>query len=131
VNGQTFNRTFQDLKEFGTSSDAQLNTFAGTVTYKTTINLDQGAKWLQLGKVNKGVTEIFLNGDKVGTNWYGKPVFHIGSAVKKGENLLEIKYTTVLSNYLMSLENNPTAARWTKGYEKTGIGLEGEVSIYD
>jgi len=131
VNGQTFYRTFSDLKEFGASSDAQLTTFAGTVTYKTTINLDQGAKWLQLGKVNKGVTEVFLNGDKVGTNWYGKPVFHIGSAVKKGENLLEIKYTTVLGNYIMSLENNPTAARWTMGYEKIGVGLEGEVSAYD
>ena len=131
VNGQTFERTFTELTEFGTSPDVQLNTFAGTVTYKTTFSLGQDVKWLQLGKVNKGVTEVFLNGERVGMNWYGKPVFQVGSAVKKGENLLEIKYTTVLSNYVMSLENNPTAARWTKGYEIIPIGLEGEVSFYD
>ena len=80
--------------------------------------------------MNKGVTEVFLNGEKVGMNWYGKPVFNIEKAVKTGENLLEIKYTTVLSNYAMSLENNPTAERWTRGYEKIPAGLEGEVALF-
>jgi hypothetical protein len=130
VNGKTFTRNFDKLNQFGTSTDAQLNTFAGTVTYKTTFSLDENAKWLQLGKANKGVAEVFLNGEKVGLNWYGKPVFNIEKAVKSGENLLEIKVTTVLSNYVMSLENNPTAERWTRGYEKIPTGLEGEVTLF-
>ncbi|MCA1758544.1 MAG: hypothetical protein LC658_02150, partial [Bacteroidales bacterium] len=130
INGQTFKRNFNELKEFGTLPDAQLNTFAGTVTYKTTFNLDKSAKWLQPGKLNKGVIEVFLNGEKVGMNWYGKPVFNIENAFKSGENLLEIKITTVLSNYVMSLENNPTAERWTRGYDKIPAGLEGEVTLF-
>ncbi|HDR50579.1 MAG TPA: hypothetical protein ENN90_03015 [Mariniphaga anaerophila] len=130
VNGETFTRNFNKLNQFGTSPDEQLNTFAGTVTYKTTFSLDENAKWLQLGKANKGVTEVFLNGEKVGMNWHGKPVFNIENAGRPGENLLEIKYTTVLSNYVMSLENNPTAERWTRGYEKIPTGLEGEVTLF-
>jgi hypothetical protein len=129
VNGQTFTRSFQKLEQFGTSPDAQLNTFAGTVTYKTTFSLNQSPKWLQLENVHKGVTEVFLNGKKTGTNWYGKPVFNIENAVKNGENLLEIKVTTVLSNYVMSLENNLTAKRWTRGYTNIPVGPEGVIQL--
>jgi hypothetical protein len=131
VNGQAFKRTFTELKEFGTSQDTQLNTFAGMVTYKIIISLDHSPKWLQLGKVHKGVTEVFLNGKKLGVKWYGKPEFNIEGSVKKGENLLEIKYTTVLSNYVMSLQNNPVAKRWTKDYEKIPVGLEGGVCFHE
>jgi hypothetical protein len=129
VNGQTFTRRLQKPEQFGTSPDAQLNTFAGTVTYKTTFSLNQIPKWLQFEKVNKGVIEVILNGEKAGINWYGKPVFNIENAVKNGENLLEIKVTTVLSNYVMSLENNPTAEQWTNGFEKIPIGIEGKIIL--
>ncbi|MEE4287188.1 MAG: glycosylhydrolase-like jelly roll fold domain-containing protein, partial [Mariniphaga sp.] len=130
VNGETFTRNFDKLNQFGTLPDEQLNTFAGTATYKTTFNFNENAKWLQLGKVNKGVTEVFLNDENVGLNWYGKPVFNIEKAVKSGENQLEIKVTTVLSNYVMSLENNPTAERWTRGYTNIPAGQEGEVTLF-
>ena len=129
MNGQTFTRNFNELKEFGTSPDAQLNTFAGTVTYKTKFNLDEQAGWLALDNVNKGVTEVFLNGKNVGLNWYGKPVFNIHDAVKQGENKLEIIYTTVLSNYVMSLENNPTAKRWAGNFRKIPSGIEGSIKL--
>jgi hypothetical protein len=62
-------------------------------------------------------------------NWYGKPVFNIENAVKTGENLLEIKVTTVLSNYVMSLENNPTAKLWTRGYTNIPVGPEGVIQL--
>lgn len=129
INGESFNRNFDNLVEFGTSPDSQLNCFAGTVTYSTFFRTEAAADWLALGKANKGITEVFLNGQKLGINWYGKPIFKIGNALVKGENLLEIKYTTVLSNYLMSLKNNPTAERWTEGFEKIPVGLDGDVVI--
>ncbi len=129
VNGQVFEREMNELTEFGTSSDPQLNSFAGTVTYTASFNTTENVKWLEPGEVNKGVTEVFLNGKNAGLNWYGKPVFNIEKAVITGENLLEIKYTTVLSNYAMSLENNPTARRWTNGFEKIPVGLAGEVVL--
>jgi hypothetical protein len=84
---------------------------------------------LELGKVNKGITEVYLNGNMLGVNWYGRPLFPLDNHLLNGENLLEIKYTTVLSNYCRSLTDNPTAQRWTRGYENIPSGLEGEVHI--
>jgi hypothetical protein len=79
--------------------------------------------------VNKGVTEVRLNGNLLGVNWYGRPIFQIGDQIVKGENILEVKYTTVLSNYCRSLKDNLTAQQWTRGYENISSGLEGEVKI--
>jgi len=129
ADGRNFERNFEKLKEFGTSDDTDLNTFAGTVYYKTTFNSDGTGTWLTIDKVNKGVTEVYLNGKHAGINWYGKPQFCIDSLLLKGENRLEIKYTSVLSNYVRSLKENPTAVRWTAGYEKIASGLEGDVII--
>lgn len=129
INGQVFERTFERLEEFGTSDDHDLNSFAGAVNFSTTFNSDGTGKWLELEKVNKGVTEVFLNGRQAGTRWYGKPVFRIDSLVKNGDNRLEIKYVSVLSNYVRTLKDNPTAVQWTKGYEKIPAGIEGPVTI--
>ncbi len=130
INSVDFKMNMDSLAEFGTSPDSRLNSFAGTVVYSTSFSTSREAEWLQLGKVNKGVTEVFLNGESLGVNWYGKPVFKIGGALKKGNNKLMIKYTTVLGNYAMSLKNNKTAQRWTAGYQKMLMGLEGKVIIY-
>jgi hypothetical protein len=129
VNGESFSRNFDELKEFGTSSDPQLSTFAGTVTYTTTFTADGDEGWLALAQVNRGVTEVFVNGKQVGVNWYGKSIFPLNN-IARGENKLEIKYTTVLSNYSRSLQDNPTAVRWTKGFEAIPVGLEGKLTIY-
>ncbi|HBE42250.1 MAG TPA: hypothetical protein DDW27_13775, partial [Bacteroidales bacterium] len=129
-NGQVFERTFERLKEFGTSDDPDLNSFAGTVNYTTTFISDGTGKRLELEKVNKGVIEVYLNGRQAGISWYGKPVFRIDSLVKNGDNRLEIKYVSVLSNYMRTLNDNTTAIRWTAGYEKMPAGIEGEMTIY-
>ncbi len=130
MNGTSFTRNFTKLTDFGSSDDIELNTFAGKVTYTTTFISDGTGEWIELGKVNKGITELYLNGKQVGVNWYGRPLFKVGSLLLKGENRLEIKYTTVLSNYSRSLTNNPTAEKWTKGFEKIPMGLEGLIQIY-
>jgi hypothetical protein len=130
VNSGSFERSFESLSEFGTSQSQELNSFAGVVTYSGTFNSDGAGDWIRLGDTNKGVTEVLLNGQNVGLNWYGEPLFNIKGALRNGENLLEIKYTTVLSNYVMSLENNPTAAKWTSGYKKIPVGLSGNPVIF-
>ena len=130
MNGMNFERGFERLFDFGTSDDEELNTFAGTVSYYTTFNYNGRGSWLRLGEVNKGVTEVWLNGKKAGLNWYGRPNFPVEDLLVEGENSLEIRYTTVLSNYVMSLTDNPTAERWTAGYEKIPVGIEGDVVIY-
>ncbi len=130
INGQSFSRSFDALTAFGLSSDTALSNFAGTVVYSTDFDSPTTIGTLQLGNPNKGVSEVFLNGKNVGTNWYGKPVFKLDGALQKGKNHLEIKYTTILSNYVISLKNNPTAQRWTKHHEKTPIGLDGDAVVY-
>ena len=129
VDGSTFERSFQTLEEFGTSEDPMLSKFAGTVTYSVEFDSDGKGQWLEIKRVAKGVTEVFINGKPAGLKWYGKPVFRIAGLLREGENRLEIKYTSVLSNYVRSLKDNPTAARWTQGYEAIPMGLEGEVWI--
>ncbi len=129
VNGETFKRNFEALEEFGTSPDPELNSFAGTVTYSASFTTNAAVKWLRPEKVNKGITEVSLNGKNVGLNWYGPALFNIENAVQKGKNFLEIKYTTVLSNYVMSMKNNPTAQKWTAGYKNIPAGLEGEIFL--
>jgi hypothetical protein len=130
VDGSEFNHTFEELTEFGTSGDPKFGTFAGTVSYVTKFESDGHGNRLELGQTNKGVTEVFINDKPAGLNWYGKPIFQINNLLKEGENLLEIKYTTVLSNYVRSLNENPTAKKWASGYEQIACGLEGDVKIY-
>jgi len=130
MNGTRFEKTFNKLIDFGTAKDEQLSTFAGIVTYSTTFNSDKTDGWLELEKVNKGITEVYLNGKSIGVNWYGKPIFCLDNSLLKGENRLQIKYTTVLSNYCRSLKDNPTAVKWTKGFKNIPMGLEGEVKLF-
>jgi hypothetical protein len=44
-------------------------------------------------------------------------------------NRLEIKYATVLSNYVRSMKDNPTAMRWTEGYDLIPAGIGGSVKL--
>ena len=118
-------RQFYDLRH------RQLNSFAGTAAYTARFKVDNQYNYLRIEKVNKGVAEIVLNGKEVGTNWYGTPVFYIKDAINKGDNELIIIYTTVLSNYVMSLKDNPTFSKWTSGYDKLPSGLEGNIVLTD
>ena len=70
-----------------------------------------------------------LNGELVGTKWYGDHIYDIKSALKEGENKLTIKLTTVTGNYLKSLMGNPIAQRWTKNQAYYPMGIMGPVKI--
>ena len=120
---------FTKLEDCGASANLQLHNFAGTVTYTTEFTSNDNFRWLELENVNKGIIEVVLNDKKVGSSWYGNPVFNIEDVVKIGKNEIEIKYVTVLSNYVMSLDDNPTAKRWTRGYEKIPVGIEGNIQL--
>tara|TARA_R110002050_G_scaffold187015_2_gene321418 strand:- start:80268 stop:83099 length:2832 start_codon:yes stop_codon:yes gene_type:complete len=129
TNGESFSMNFTKLEDFGASANPKLHNFAGTVTYTTEFTSNDNFQLLEFENVNKGIVEIVLNDKKVGNSWYGNPVFNIEDVVKIGKNKLEIKYVTVLSNYVMSLDDNPTAKRWTRGYEKIPMGIEGNIQL--
>ena len=127
--GSSFERTFRKLEDFGASDDPQLNAFAGVITYSALFDSDVTDGKLELDEPNRGVTEVYINGKPAGINWYGKPVFDLKGLLVQGQNKIEIKYTSVLSNYCKSLTNNPTAYRWTRRFEPIPCGLTGQVTF--
>ncbi len=117
VDGQVFHETMQHLINFRSSDHASIRNFAGTVTYSTILENDGEIRFLQLSEVNEGITEVALNGEKVGMKWYGNHRYDLGPFINKGENTLSIKLTTTLANYCASLKDNPVSQEWTKHYE--------------
>lgn len=115
-----------DLKE-----NEDLKHFAGVVTYQNTIDLgtEAEAKYLDLGKVD-GISQVAVNGQKIGTRWYGSHIYDISGAVKKGENKIEISVTTTLGNYMKSLTDNEVAQNWTRHQPLSSMGMSGPVKIY-
>ena len=103
--------------------------FAGTVHYEKTFMADSGDYcYIDLGNV-KGISEVSLNGAHLGSRWYGAHLYDIKGVIKEGENLLTIKLTTIIGNYVKSLTDNPVAQRWTGYQPYTSMGIRGPVRI--
>jgi len=118
-NGNVFARKMDDLIDFKTSDDKAIKTFAGVVSYSTTFENSGSVRFIKLGSVNQAVTELCVNNKRVGTRWYGNHCYDISNLLKDGSNKLEIKLTTTLANYCMSLTDNPTAQAWTTRYKES------------
>jgi hypothetical protein len=109
---------------------AEAKDFAGTVIYEKHFDMGQtDGLQIDLGKV-QGVTELILNGTSLGTRWYGVHVYNIGDALREGENVLTIKLTTIIGNYVKSLKDNPVAQRWTGRQEYYPMGVFGPVRLF-
>jgi len=122
-------RRFNKLEDFGKSEDTQLNTFAGVVVYKTRFNVEgKFPAKLSLGKVYN-TSEVRLNGKPLGVRWWGEHSYDVGDVLKVGENVLEVKVTTVVSNYCRGLKDNPTAQRWAANRVAFSAGLVGPVKL--
>lgn len=130
INGQVFERNFEELTDLTNTSDTALQTFAGTITYSTSFALgDRIFTNIDLGEVHKAITEVKLNGNLLGCRWYGKHIYEVSNLLRKGDNTLEIKYVTTLANYCQSLKDNPTAMVWASQYEISSTGLVGPVRL--
>jgi len=119
------------LVDLGKSKLKKLNTFAGVITYKKNIRIDDVtvANALDLGTVN-GVSEVTLNGKPVGIRWYGQHLYDISNAVKLGENELVIKVTTVLHNHVRTFDKKTAAGFWAwRNKKAVSAGLLGPVQL--
>jgi len=102
--------TLFDLKD-----NEEYQHFCGTIVYRKTIDYHgtdvarNVSTILDLGLV-EGVSEIFVNGQSIGVQYYGRRMYDIGECLKEGENDLEIHVITTMGNYLktFSREQNPT-----------------------
>ncbi|MCD6364704.1 MAG: hypothetical protein J7M14_02390, partial [Planctomycetes bacterium] len=86
--GEQSQHTMNRLADFGTSDDPALNTFAGTVIYRTQFKAPKSAALLDLGEV-ADISEVALNAKPLGVKWFGRHVYQIGKAVIPGNNVLE------------------------------------------
>ena len=109
--------------------------FAGTVKYRhsfTSYNIS-ARTFLNAGKVY-GLCTLKINGNDLGTRWYGRRIFELTGYLKPGRNDLEILVATSMGNYMKSLTDNPIAQYWTNEKNKVqplqSMGLIGPVTIY-
>jgi hypothetical protein len=95
-----------DLASWTTNSDAGVKYFSGTATYTKTLSVPQtwlqpGAKiLLDLGDA-RDLAEVAVNGTSLGILWKQPYEVDITSAVKPGDNLLEIKVTNEWTNRII------------------------------
>lgn len=110
----------------------ELENFAGEAIYTATINVNGNYSKLNLGNVNRGISEVLLNGEPLGIRWYGKHEYDISDALKQGSNRLEIKYTSIMKNCISTLtgsnssNDNPIIK---KVVEKSAVGIQGPIVL--
>ena len=127
IDGSRKKTNLSELKDL--STDEELKSFAGTVIYEKTFTSDKNDyRYIDLGNV-QGIAELTLNGKKLGDKWYGDYVYEVEGILKKGENELSIRLTTITGNYLKSLKNNAVAQRWTGGQSCYPMGIIGPVEL--
>jgi hypothetical protein len=128
VDGAARSLTLEQLVDFKGVSG--LKAFAGVIWYETAVQIQDPsvARYLNLGKVH-GVSEVILNGRNLGTKWYGDHVYEVAGATKAGNNLLQVKVTTTLGNYMKSLKTNKDGVKWMKKQPAYSMGMVGPVTI--
>lgn len=127
INGNRQQLELESLSDLVKKNETK--TFAGEVIYNKTIILDAGTyRYIDLGDV-QGVSEMTLNGKVIGARWYGAHIYDISGALRKGKNELMIKVTTIIGNYVKSLNDNPVAQNWTRNQNYYPMGMLGPVRL--
>ena len=122
--------TLLDLKD----SEANQH-FSGTIVYQKTIPRSTGSTILDLGLV-EGVSEVFINGQSLGVQYFGRRLYDLTDRLQNGDNTLEIHVTTTMGNYLktFSREDNPTTWIYVNHPRREQplqpMGLLGPVKLY-
>jgi hypothetical protein len=97
--------------------------------YEKTLEDRATYNWIDLGKVY-GVSEVTLNGEKLGCQWYGRHLYripeHLAAADRK---VFQVKITTTLGNFLKSTPENKTGYHWTRNQPRQPVGMLGPVKL--
>ena len=128
--------TLFDLKD-----SEEYQHFCGTIVYRKTIDYHgtdvahNVSTILDLGLV-EGVSEVFVNGQSIGVQYFGRRLYDLGKALHEGQNDIEVRVTTTMGNYLktFSREDNPTTWIYVNHPRRDQplqpMGLLGPVRIY-
>ena len=104
----------------------------GTATYTARFTVSGTLpKYLNLGKVGY-IAEVTINGKLAGLHWYGDAVLDVTGLLKAGDNSIEVKVTTLMSNYMQTLTENRNAQRFVlrRNTPLKPSGLIGPVVLY-
>jgi beta-galactosidase/beta-glucuronidase len=110
--------TLDQLASWSNSADNGVKYFSGTATYRKTIQapadwFKAGARlWLDLGDV-KNLAEVSVNRQSLGIVWNTPFRIDVTSALKPGENTLEIKVTNLWVNRLIGDQQPDAAKKYT------------------
>ena len=128
VDGSIESMELPELLDF--LEDPRLKTFAGVAHYSKILEVADPGNYstIDLGEV-VGVSELRINGKSLGIRWYGDHSYNLDKSLNAGKNELNIKVTTVLGNYLKSLEDNPVSKRWIRRQKYRSQGLTGPVRL--
>jgi hypothetical protein len=128
INGTTQELQLQTLTDL--AADKKTRSFAGRLFYQKTLDGNTSSfNWLDLGKVY-GVSEVTVNGEKLGCQWYGRHLYRIPEYLAKAASKnIEVKIITTLGNYFKSDPENKTGHGWTRGQAWQPAGMLGPVKL--
>lgn len=107
--------TFDSLTDWSKHKDIAIAGYSGTAVYTKVIKWNGKSKadvWLDLGKV-ANLAVVKVNGKSCGTLWTAPFRLNISTALKKGDNLIEIAVTNTWANRLIADQALPEAQRIT------------------
>ena len=135
IDGTVEQREFPEL--FDLTADESTRSFAGYLFYEKKLvfyekKLDDDSKlfnWLDLGQVF-GVSEVTLNGERLGCQWYGRHLYRIPEHLAKSTDMMfQVKITTTVGNYLKSSPDNKVGYGWTRRQGWQPVGMLGPVKL--
>jgi hypothetical protein len=128
INGTTQIRPLQTLADL--AADEATRSFAGRLFYEKTLDNNTAPfNWIDLGKVY-GVSEVVMNGEKLGCRWYGRHLYRVPEHLAKaGSKDIQIRITTTLGNYFKANPENRTGHEWTRGQAWQPTGMLGPVKL--
>jgi hypothetical protein len=112
---------FDHLSDWSAHSDTGIKYYSGIATYRKTVNLDQtpeGKTYLDLGVV-RDMARVKFNGQDLGVVWCAPWRIDVTSAIKAGNNQLEIEVVNRWTNRLIGdkqpADANARTVEWPPG----------------
>jgi len=84
----------------------------------------------------EGVSEVFINGQSIGVQYFGRRLYDLSNALHEGQNDIEVRVTTTLGNYLKTFGREDNLTTWVyvnhprREQPLQPMGLLGPVRIY-
>ncbi len=131
---------FDQLTDWSKFDNENIKFYSGTATYKRTFSIDELAAdheyFINLGDV-RVMAEVKMNGEELGGVWIAPYRLNITSALKQGENQLEIEVVNLWRNRLIKDKMLPEDEKYTwlvvedikKDEQPHSSGLIGPVQI--